>query len=183
MTYDIYDWDTMYGSSLLGQRLYYMEATPVTNKITGDTGFTLFGMRNVITRQMLHSATQTQKPAKNKLTGPFDIGYDKSPVRDIYAPNNNMMDTFVTYFNDVSAAINGQRLSSIIFNQWPASPFEEWCEDNITNFWMTAQYYEDRSRSYDYALLVNVHCAITGDTQDFLDGYGESMTMTKMMYG
>ena len=77
-----------------------------------------------------------------------------------------------------------RKLSQSITNQWGSTPFEDWLEESVSQYWMTAEWFqvEKPHPGSDFAFLVSVHVPIFIPQEEFDKAYGESFVMTKLMH-
>jgi len=166
-TYDRVSED-LHTSIMGGIRLYYPMPHYFTQEQLGKRCCTVFKMKQLVTWDLLSDLR-------------FAEGGDHRQVK-----LSNYADRIKNDIASYTWKNRARPLSQSITYQWPASHFEEWLEDAVDEYWMTAEWfqkdYNDGSIDSDYAFMVSVHAVINCTQEEWDEQYGSAFIMTKMLY-
>ena len=168
----VYDriWRDLYVLAMNGTRVYYPEPQYFMQEQLGVKCCTVFKMKQLIMADLLQDLKFEEFGKVNK---------DWRKIgNDLYADRLKQEIAAHSWNN------SHRKLSQTITNQWPATPFENWLEDKVDRFWMTAQWFqtENPHDGSDFAFLVSVHVPLTVPQAEWDADYGEAFVMTKLMY-
>jgi hypothetical protein len=165
--------DTLHAHLMSGQRVYYPQPHYFTHEQLGTQCCTIFKMKQLMPLESLiefqeldpEYITDTRRNSQTNFTGPA-------------------ADRLVQEVVNRSWNKGKQNLSQSIMFKWPFTPFEEWVEQEINEFWMTAEWFQDpnlRRDISDYAFIISVHTPVQ-DKVKFDTAYGEAFVMTKLIH-
>lgn len=167
----LYDrvWRDLYVTLMGGIRIYYPDPIYFTQEQLGRNCCTIFKMKQRISADLLSELRSEEYPDR-KDQHKIDL--------DLYA--DRLKQEVVANTWDKGP----RKLSQSITYEWPATPFEDWLEDNVESFWMTAEWFqvEGAGPFDDFAFMVSVHTPLSVTKNEWDEAYGEAFVMTKLMH-
>jgi hypothetical protein len=154
-----------------GIRIYYPEPHYFIQEQLGVKCCTIFKMKQRVPAGLLSDL----RAAEHKDKKPAAL---RSIGLDLYA--NRLKDEIVRK----TWATANRPLSQRITYEWPASPFEEWLDENVQTHWMTAEWFQESGMGPegDFAFMISVHAPINCTQQEWDEAYGEAFVMTKLLH-
>jgi hypothetical protein len=163
-------WRDLYIMLMGGTRIYYPEPHYFMQEQLGVKCCTIFKMKQLVPADLLDDLKFEEFGKKDKDW--------RRLGNDLYA-NRLKQEVTAHHWNK-----GKRKLSQTITYEWGVTPFEEWLEENVNQYWMTAEWFQEENASpfSDFAFLVSVHVPIFVPQKEFDDEYGQALVMTKLMH-
>jgi hypothetical protein len=160
--------DTLHAHLMSGQRVYYPQPHYFMQEQLGIQCCTVFKMKQLVQLEAL-SEMRKLEPKSSKSSNAIGLQPQADRLKQEVASRS---------WN------KGERnLSQSIMFKWPYTPFEEWVEQEVNKFWMTAEWFQstDGDELSDFAFIVSVHTPAS-DKVKFDAAYGEAFVLTKLIH-
>ena len=153
-----------------GIRIYYPQPKYFMQEQLGRQCCTVLKMKQLVPAGLLHDLRNAEYSLKDQKGRKVGL--------DLYA--NRLKDHVASYTWNKKK----RPLSQSITYEWPASPFEEWLEENVDWHWMPAEWFQDEEMGpeSDFAFMVSVHVPLLIPKDEWDGDYGEAFVMTKLMH-
>lgn len=171
--------DAMVAKAMGGSRIYYSEPSFEYNQQLNKQVCTIFKIKSRLSQENIWDLKEFDGGNKPKFGEP---GFLEKPTQ---AANERSDEYCANHFCDLIKHLTlsnlGVKLIDRVDHFWPASPFDEWLDEEHAQHWMTAETFTDPDVMFgDFALMITVYAPVEGDLEEYKARYGQAFIMTKL---